>query len=116
MKVRLVSSSHFSAAHRLYREDWDEETNRRVFDKCNNPNGHGHNYEIEVSVRMVLVANNNLVVYTNPNTEARKMLSPDELANPASYPPGSPKLDTFRDIGDSAVQIDKVVTDMKAEG
>ena len=37
-------------------------------------------------------------------------------AFPASYPPGSPKLDTFRDIGDSAVQIDKVVTDMKAQG
>jgi spermidine/putrescine transport system substrate-binding protein len=54
--------------------------------------------------------------YTNPNVEARKLLSEEELANPASYPPGSPKLDTFRDIGDSAVQIDKVVTDMKAQG
>jgi 6-pyruvoyltetrahydropterin/6-carboxytetrahydropterin synthase len=50
MKVRLVSSSHFSAAHRLYREDWDDETNRRVFDKCNNPNGHGHTYGLEVTV------------------------------------------------------------------
>jgi 6-pyruvoyltetrahydropterin/6-carboxytetrahydropterin synthase len=50
MRVRLVSGSHFSAAHRLYREDWDEETNRRVFDKCNNPNGHGHTYGLEVTV------------------------------------------------------------------
>ena len=50
MKVRLVSASHFSAAHRLHREDWDEETNRRVFEKCNNPNGHGHTYELEVTV------------------------------------------------------------------
>ncbi len=50
MKVRLVSGSHFSAAHRLHREDWDEEKNRRVFDKCNNPNGHGHTYELEVTV------------------------------------------------------------------
>ncbi len=50
MKVRLVSGSHFSAAHRLHRDDWDEETNRRVFDKCNNPNGHGHTYELEVTV------------------------------------------------------------------
>ena len=54
--------------------------------------------------------------YTNPNVEARKLLTQEELDNPASYPPGSPKLDTFRDIGDSAVQIDKVVTDMKAQG
>ena len=50
MKVRLVSSSHFSAAHRLHRDDWDEQTNRRVFDKCNNPNGHGHTYGLEVTV------------------------------------------------------------------
>jgi len=50
VRVCLVSGSHFSPAHRLYREDWDEETNRRVFDKCNNPNGHGHTYELEVTV------------------------------------------------------------------
>jgi len=50
MKVRLVSGSHFSAAHRLHREDWDEEANRRVFDKCNNLNGHGHTYLLEVTV------------------------------------------------------------------
>lgn len=52
--------------------------------------------------------------YTNPNLPARKLLSKDELDNPASYPPGSPKLEVFRDIGDSAVQIDKLVTDLKA--
>jgi 6-pyruvoyltetrahydropterin/6-carboxytetrahydropterin synthase len=50
MRVRLVSACHFAAAHRLYREDWDEEKNRRVFDKCNNPNGHGHTYGLEVTV------------------------------------------------------------------
>ena len=50
MKVRLVSGTHFSAAHRLYRPDWDEATNQRVFDKCNNANGHGHTYELEVAV------------------------------------------------------------------
>jgi spermidine/putrescine transport system substrate-binding protein len=54
--------------------------------------------------------------YTNPNLEARKMLSPEELKNPASYPPGDPKLEGFRDIGDSAVQVDKLITDLKAQG
>lgn len=53
--------------------------------------------------------------YTNPNLAARKELTPEELANPASYPPGNPKLETFRDIGDRAVPIDKMVTDLKAE-
>jgi 6-pyruvoyltetrahydropterin/6-carboxytetrahydropterin synthase len=50
MRVRLVSGSHFAAAHRLHRDDWDEATNRRVFDKCNNANGHGHTYGLEVTV------------------------------------------------------------------
>jgi 6-pyruvoyltetrahydropterin/6-carboxytetrahydropterin synthase len=50
MRVRLVSDSHFSAAHRLHREDWDEARNLRVFDKCNNPHGHGHTYGLEVTV------------------------------------------------------------------
>ena len=54
--------------------------------------------------------------YTNPNLEARKLLTAEEMKNPASYPPGDPKLEGFRDIGPVAVQIDKVVTDMKAEG
>jgi spermidine/putrescine transport system substrate-binding protein len=53
--------------------------------------------------------------YTNPNVEARKLLSDKERANPASYPPGNPKLQTFRDIGDVAVEVDKVVTDVKAK-
>ncbi|HXC50808.1 MAG TPA: spermidine/putrescine ABC transporter substrate-binding protein [Candidatus Limnocylindrales bacterium] len=54
--------------------------------------------------------------YTNPNLEARKLLTPEELANPASYPKGNPKLAGFRDIGDRAAAIDKLITDLKAEG
>jgi len=50
MKVRLVSSVHFSAAHRLHSESLDEDTNRRTFDKCNNPSAHGHTYALEVTV------------------------------------------------------------------
>jgi 6-pyruvoyltetrahydropterin/6-carboxytetrahydropterin synthase len=41
----------FSAAHRLNNPKYDEEWNRRTFDKCNNPGGHGHNYSLRVSVR-----------------------------------------------------------------
>ncbi len=52
--------------------------------------------------------------YTNPNLAARRLLSPAELANPASYTPGNPKLATFGDIGAAAVRIDKLVTEMKA--
>jgi len=53
--------------------------------------------------------------YTNPNIEARKLLTPEERANEASYPPGNPKLSTFRDIGPLAADVDKMVTDLKAK-
>jgi spermidine/putrescine transport system substrate-binding protein len=53
--------------------------------------------------------------YTNPNVEARKLLTPAERANPASYPPGNPKLSTFRDIGPLAADVDKLFTDLKAK-
>lgn len=41
----------FAAQHRLHSERFSEEENRRVFGKCNNPNGHGHNYTLFVTVR-----------------------------------------------------------------
>jgi len=53
--------------------------------------------------------------YTNPNVEARKLLTPAERANPASYPPGNPKLATFRDIGPMSADVDKLFTDLKAK-
>lgn len=49
-KVSVYRKEHFNAAHRLNNPDWDEEKNRRVFGKCNNPNYHGHNYEMEVKI------------------------------------------------------------------
>ena len=50
MKVKVSRKAHFNAAHRLYRPDWDDQTNDDVFGKCNNPHFHGHNYELIVSV------------------------------------------------------------------
>lgn len=51
--------------------------------------------------------------YTNPNAAARKLLSPEQLANPASYPRTDRRLDTFRHIGDSGAVIDELITDLK---
>ncbi|MSU54134.1 MAG: spermidine/putrescine ABC transporter substrate-binding protein [Opitutia bacterium] len=51
--------------------------------------------------------------YTNPNAAARKLLSPDQLANPGSYPTTTRKLDTFRHIGDVGSAIDELITDLK---
>ena len=49
-KVSIFRKEHFNAAHRLYRPDWDDATNDRVFGKCALPNFHGHNYELIVKV------------------------------------------------------------------
>jgi spermidine/putrescine-binding protein len=51
--------------------------------------------------------------YTNPNGEARKLLTKVELQNPASYPKLKRKLDTFRHIGESGALIDELITDLK---
>ncbi len=50
MKLALSRRYSFPASHRLYRPEWTEEQNQRVFGKCANPHGHGHNYVLEVSV------------------------------------------------------------------
>lgn len=49
-RVKVTRRVHFSAAHRLGREEWSAEENRRVFGDCSNPNWHGHNYELDVTV------------------------------------------------------------------
>jgi len=50
MKVSVFRKENFNAAHRLHNPDWDAETNKRIFGKCNNPNYHGHNYDLIVQV------------------------------------------------------------------
>jgi 6-pyruvoyltetrahydropterin/6-carboxytetrahydropterin synthase len=50
MKVKVSRKEHFNAAHRLFRADWSDDENQKIFGKCSNPNYHGHNYELIVSV------------------------------------------------------------------
>ena len=49
--VYLTRKAEFSAAHLYHNPELSAEENRRVFGKCNNPNGHGHNYTLEVTVK-----------------------------------------------------------------
>jgi 6-pyruvoyltetrahydropterin/6-carboxytetrahydropterin synthase len=48
--VYLTRRYHFSAGHRLHNEALSADENRRIYGKCNNPNGHGHNYLLEVTM------------------------------------------------------------------
>ncbi|TDH03128.1 hypothetical protein EPR50_G00159820 [Perca flavescens] len=47
----ITRAQSFSACHRLHSIHLSDEENKRVYGKCNNPNGHGHNYKVEVTVR-----------------------------------------------------------------
>jgi 6-pyruvoyltetrahydropterin/6-carboxytetrahydropterin synthase len=49
--VYLTRKAEFSASHFYHNPEFSAEENRRVFGKCNNPNGHGHNYTLEVTVK-----------------------------------------------------------------
>ncbi|MDO5608935.1 MAG: 6-carboxytetrahydropterin synthase [Capnocytophaga sp.] len=50
MKAKVSRKAHFNAAHRLYKKEWSDAENQKVFGLCSNPNYHGHNYELIVSV------------------------------------------------------------------
>lgn len=49
--VYLTRKCEFSASHFYHNPAFSPEENRRLFGKCNNPNGHGHNYTLEVTVK-----------------------------------------------------------------
>ena len=49
-RITGYRKAHFNAAHRLHKQDWTDEKNKKVFGKCNNSYFHGHNYEIIVAV------------------------------------------------------------------
>ena len=49
--VYLTRKAEFAASHYYHNPELSTEENRRIFGKCNNPNGHGHNYVVEVTVK-----------------------------------------------------------------
>ncbi len=60
--IYITRRERFTAAHRLYREDWSDEKNLEVFGKCSNPNWHGHNYNLFVTVKGQVQTNLGYVV------------------------------------------------------
>ena len=49
--VYLTRKERFNAAHRLFRPEYSDEENLRIFGKCSNPNWHGHNYTLFITVK-----------------------------------------------------------------
>src|SRR4030043_286929 len=63
--IYLTRRERFSAAHRMFRQDWSDEKNMEVFGKCSNPNWHGHNYELFVTIKGELTEDHGFVLNIN---------------------------------------------------
>ncbi len=63
--IYLTRRERFSAAHRMYRQDWSDEENQKEFGKCSNPNWHGHNYILYITVKGDQSTNNGFVININ---------------------------------------------------
>jgi spermidine/putrescine-binding protein len=53
--------------------------------------------------------------YTPVNAASRKLLDEEALKNPASFPSGEEKLETFSDIGEVMADIEKLFSDLKGQ-
>ena len=51
--VHFTRRERFCAAHKLWNNDWDAETNHNMYGKCSHENWHGHNYILFVTVKGV---------------------------------------------------------------
>lgn len=60
--IYLTRKCEFSASHYYHNPEFTLEENRRIFGKCNNPNGHGHNYTLEVTVKGTINPQSGFVV------------------------------------------------------
>jgi 6-pyruvoyltetrahydropterin/6-carboxytetrahydropterin synthase len=63
--IYITRRERFSAAHRMFRQDWSDEKNLEVFGKCSNPNWHGHNYVLWVTVKGEQSDNHGFVMNIN---------------------------------------------------
>ena len=64
-KAYITRRLTFAAAHRLHSDALSPDENRRVFGKCNHPNGHGHNYVLEVTIAGPIDATTGMVFNLN---------------------------------------------------
>ncbi|GAC1314751.1 MAG: 6-carboxytetrahydropterin synthase [Mucilaginibacter sp.] len=65
MMIYATQRACFSAAHRMYREEWSAEKNNEVFGKCANPNWHGHNYKLFITIKGAPTCDNGCLIDLN---------------------------------------------------
>lgn len=105
MRVTVNRKAHFNAAHRLFREDWDDVRNEQVFGKCSNPNYHGHNYELIVSVTGEIDEETGFVM----DLKLLKDLIYQEIEIPFDHKNLNIEVEEFRDLNPTAENITVVI-------
>jgi 6-pyruvoyltetrahydropterin/6-carboxytetrahydropterin synthase len=94
MKIYLTRRYKFCASHRLHSPQLDEEENRRVYGKCNNPYGHGHNYVVEVAVSGPVAPATGMIA----NLSDLDSFVDREVIEPFDHKYLNVEIDEFRDV------------------
>lgn len=105
MRVTVHRKAHFNAAHRLYKKEWDDEENARVFGKCSNPNYHGHNYELIVAVAGEIDPNTGFVM----DLKNLKELIFQEIETPFDHKNLNIEVPEFKNLNPTAENIAVVI-------
>lgn len=105
MKVTVSRKAHFNAAHRLFRKDWTDEKNVRVFGKCSNPNFHGHNYELIASVTGEIDEETGYVI----DIQVLKDIIKEEVEDAFDHKNLNREVPEFKDLNPTAEHIAVVI-------
>jgi len=99
--VYITRRVTFCSSHRLHSDCLSDEENRRVFGKCNNPNGHGHNYALEVTVRGEVDPRTGMVM----NLADLKRMIQDTIMADLDHKNLNLDVPAFRDVNPTAENI-----------
>ncbi|TDI74175.1 MAG: 6-carboxytetrahydropterin synthase [Bacteroidetes bacterium] len=107
MSLTVHRKAHFNAAHRLFRKDWSDEKNLKVFGKCSNPNYHGHNYELEIGVTGSIDPETGFVI----DLALLKTIIKEEVEIPFDHKNLNVEVSEFKDLNPTVENIAKVIWD-----
>ncbi|MFI5345636.1 MAG: 6-pyruvoyl tetrahydrobiopterin synthase family protein [Elusimicrobiota bacterium] len=110
-KAFITRRLTFSAAHRLHSDKLGAEENRRVFGKCNLPNGHGHNYTVEVTVAGPIDATTGMVF----NLTDLKQVMTDVIEHDIDHKNLNLDVPAFKNLNPTAENIAVVLWDLMAK-
>ncbi len=96
----------FYAAHRLHAHDLSDSTNKSLFGKCNNDNGHGHTYTVEMLLEGEYDQNTGIVFNL-----AIVLAQLEEVLHRWNYKHLNLETDDFKDIIPTGENICRVLWD-----